>query len=69
MLGPSLFRKIESTPLGDQWLPRLNTVMPPDKSAYLKAKFFITHPKHMFKSMGKKIITFFRKKILVWIYA
>ena len=29
----------------------------PDKSAYWKAIFLISHPKHMLKLMGKKKIT------------
>ena len=43
---------------------------PPDKSAYWKTTFFISHPKHvvgtqknpkhMFKLIGKKIITILR---------
>ena len=49
----------------------LGWIRPPDKSVYWKIVFFITHPKHMlwvlvehpkhiFKSMGKKITTILR---------
>ena len=34
---------------------------PPDKSAYRNIIFFISHPKHMFKLMAKKIIKILRK--------
>ena len=35
-------------------------IRPPDKSVYLNF-FFISHPKHMLKLMGKKISKILRK--------
>ena len=35
-------------------------IRPPDKNVYWKTIFFISHPKHMFQLMGKKISTILR---------
>ena len=40
-----------------------NPTRPPDKSVYWKTIFFISHPKHMFKLMGKEINTIYPHKI------
>ena len=51
-------------------LEKNTTIKAPDKSAYWKTSFFISHQKHMLwvhmlKLMDKKIIAFLRKLFLL----